>query len=119
MGLLQGACSVAVLALTDVAQDVWSPDPKQIGSTFLMRLRPWCQWRYLRTHKQYLVIHNDASWAALPDTIGSAEVFVALLVNHLQFFLTQLSHRRNLLAPAVGDLIVNGLIRADGKVQIA
>ena len=36
-----------------------------------------------------------------------------------QFGYQNVAHHRNLLAPAVGDLIVNGLIRADGKVQIA
>ena len=36
-----------------------------------------------------------------------------------QFGYQNVAHRRNLLAPAVGDLIVNGLLRVDGKVQIA
>ena len=36
-----------------------------------------------------------------------------------QFGYQSVTHRRNLLDPAVGDLIVNGQIRADGKVQIA
>ena len=45
--------------------------------------------------------------------------FDAGLVDGFQLLVAQPTHRRNLLAPAVGDLIVNGLLRVDGKVQIA
>ena len=61
-------------------------------------------------------------WLPIAEPLLVGQVFAgfdAVLVDHFQLVVAQPTHRSNLLAPAVGDFIVNGLLRVDGKVQIA
>ena len=54
-------------------------------------------------------------WLPIAEPLLVGQVFAGLharLVDHLQLVVGQLAHRRSLLAPAVGDLIVNGLIKS-------